>query len=136
MAIPTTVIDRVRLKKPLSPMQEVVAVLIGIGMSPPEIARELHLSVYSVKTYIQLAARKIPGDLPSCARIAAWVRGAPKEVLTGYSLKAIIMDQGREAMRRFTALAEQKVDREAAERLTGQGEPLVSATSGTEDSAA
>ncbi len=80
------VIERVPTYQPLSDMQFLCAVLLGVGRSYSEIGKELHIAVSTVKQHVDVAASRIPGDLPAKARVVAWVRGASLEVLEGRAL--------------------------------------------------
>jgi DNA-binding CsgD family transcriptional regulator len=84
---------RVTPSSPLSEMQYVVAVLLGLGKSHAEIAAELHISVPNVRAHMRFAAAKLPGDLPREARLVAWVRGATEDVLKGVTLRGEVMMQ-------------------------------------------
>jgi DNA-binding NarL/FixJ family response regulator len=54
--------DRVPTTKPLSPMQTVVASLLGLGLSHEEVREELHVSLRTVRYHLNEAAKRIPGD--------------------------------------------------------------------------
>lgn len=79
-------VERVPTYVPLSPMQFLCAVLVGVGRSYKEIAAELKIEVSTVRMHINVAASRIPGDLPAKARVVAWARGATLEVLEGRDL--------------------------------------------------
>lgn len=49
-----------------------VAALIAEGMGAKMIAKELGLSVHTVRTHIRNIARKIPGSGPPLRRITTW----------------------------------------------------------------
>lgn len=79
-------IERVPTYQPLSPMQFLVAVLVGVGWSYRQVAKELKIEVSTVRMHLNVAASRIPGDLPAKARVVAWVRGASLDVLEGRAL--------------------------------------------------
>lgn len=116
---PTTISDRerVKLRVPLSPVQNVIVSLLAIGYEQPEIARELHITLHSVKGHIKAAALKVPGDLPAVPKLIVWMRGATREVLIGSAFKGLIMDQGREAMRLFRERAKLEESRNREKQL-------------------
>jgi hypothetical protein len=89
--------ERAPTLKPLSPMQFVIATLCGIGQSHAEIADTLHITIGTVRDHLNKISRKLPGDLPREARIVAWVRGAPLDVLEGRSLRYEVMIEGERA---------------------------------------
>lgn len=122
---------RIKPKRPLSAMQSVVATLLGIGTSIEEIARELHVSVACVRGHIKSGAQKLPGDLPAAARLMVWARGGTREQLTGWALKGIIMDQGREAMRQFEEQARREREQDEREQSRQRGKALASSVEGT-----
>lgn len=70
----------------LSDMQYVVTSLVGINLNYRQIAAELSIEPSTAKYHAEEAAKKIPGDLPTQAKLAAWVRGASLDVLEGRNL--------------------------------------------------
>lgn len=68
-------------------MQYAVTVLLGLGLSHKEIAEQLRIKPSMVRSHMNDAAKKIPGDLPREARLVAWIRGAPLDVLEGTMLR-------------------------------------------------
>lgn len=90
-------VTRVPTYGKLSRMQLACAVLLGLGKSYREIGEALKIEPTTVKYYLDLAARKIPGDLPAKARVMAWVRGASIDVLEGKSLteEVVRLSRGR-----------------------------------------
>jgi DNA-binding CsgD family transcriptional regulator len=90
-------VERVPTFGKLSKMQLACAMLLGLGKSYREIGEALHITESTVKYYIDIAASKIPGDLPSKARVVAWVRGASLDVLEGKSLthEVVRLSRGR-----------------------------------------
>lgn len=72
---------------PMSKMQELTCILLGVMQSYAAVGEHLSISEDMVRVHCKRAAAKIPGDLPAQAKAVAWARGAPLEVLTGESLK-------------------------------------------------
>jgi ATP/maltotriose-dependent transcriptional regulator MalT len=99
--------DRVPTTKPLSPMQTVVASLLGLGLSHEEVREELHVSLRTVRYHLNEAAKRIPGDLPAESRVVAWVRGASIDVLEGRTLRFEVMRDGQKAAATSPALTSQ-----------------------------
>lgn len=89
--------ERVEPLKPLTPVQLVIATMLGLSYSHAEIAAELHITVGTVRDHLTHLAKRIPGDLPATARVIAWVRGASLDVLEGRTLRFEIMRDGRAA---------------------------------------
>ncbi len=86
-------VERVSLPKPLSPMQRVVVTLLGLGHTTEQIAAHLHIAHYTVRYHVAEAAKKIPGDLPRNAKVIAWARGAPLDVLDGSGLRRQVLEE-------------------------------------------
>lgn len=78
---------RVATSAPMSRMQEVVCILLGVLGSYAAVASHLEMSEDSVREHTKRAAAKIPGDLTAQAKAIMWARGATLDVLTGDSLK-------------------------------------------------
>jgi DNA-binding CsgD family transcriptional regulator len=74
---------RVPLNLPLSRRQLLVVALLSEGYKLKEIADLIGIKERAVREHIERAAPRIPGDLPSQARLIAWYRGATLGVLTG-----------------------------------------------------
>jgi DNA-binding CsgD family transcriptional regulator len=89
------VIERVPTTKRLTDMEMLVAILLGLNKSYADVARELQIEPSTVRTHADRAAAKIPGDLPSQARVVVWVRGATRDVLEGRSLAYEIVTRGK-----------------------------------------
>lgn len=66
-------------RRPLTPIQEVVATLLGLRYSYEAIGRFLHIRASTVKVHVKRTAAKIPADLPAALRVAGWARGASVE---------------------------------------------------------
>lgn len=96
--------ERAPTLKPITPMQLVVATLLGLKMSHEEIATELHISVGTVRFHIARLIERIPGDMPATARVIAWVRGASLDVLEGRTLRYEVMRDGVAARESITEL--------------------------------
>jgi DNA-binding NarL/FixJ family response regulator len=79
---------RVPTSPALSPAQEAVALMLGLGYTYPQIAVELGITERTVRFYAAEAAKRIPGDLPAQQKVVAWVRGAAMEVLDGSLLRS------------------------------------------------
>lgn len=90
-----TTVKRTATFLPVTPMQNVVATLLGIGQSHEEIAVELGVSRGMVRDHINRLAARIPGDLPATARIIVWVRGASIDILEGNTLRFEMMARER-----------------------------------------
>jgi hypothetical protein len=91
-------VERVTLREKMTDMEFLVAALVGLNMTGPQIATELSIAVGTFRHHAKMAARKIPGDLPAMARLAAWSRGATIDVLEGRSLRfEIVQRQNGEA---------------------------------------
>jgi DNA-binding NarL/FixJ family response regulator len=84
---------RAATTSPFSPMQLIVADLLGIGLSVEVVAAELHITVDGVRHHVKAAAAKIPSDLPAQQRVVAWARGATADVLQGIALKVEVMNR-------------------------------------------
>lgn len=89
------VIERVATMERLTDMEMLVAILLGLNKSYADVARELQVEVSTIKTHADRAAAKIPGDLPSQARVVVWVRGATLDVLEGRSLAYEVVRRGQ-----------------------------------------
>lgn len=89
------VVERVPTYNRLSEMQFAVATLLGMGQSYKDIGTQLHIAVSTVKQHVDVAASRIPGDLPAKMRVVAWVRGASIDVLEGRSLSLEVMRRSR-----------------------------------------
>jgi DNA-binding CsgD family transcriptional regulator len=87
---------RVPTVTPLSPMQRMVADLLGIGLTADSVAANLKITRAGVRYHVQSAAKKIPGDLPAQMRVIAWARGASVDVLQGATLKVEVMNAAAE----------------------------------------
>lgn len=71
---------------PLSPLHRseiAVVELLARLYNYAEIGEMLGLTAKTVCTYATNAAARVPGDLPQQAKLVAWARGAPLEVLEG-----------------------------------------------------
>jgi DNA-binding CsgD family transcriptional regulator len=88
-----TTVDRVTLRERMTDMEFLVAALVGLNMTGTQIAKELGIAVGTVRHHAKAAKRKIPGDLPAMARLAAWARGASIDVLEGRSLRYEIVQR-------------------------------------------
>lgn len=74
--------------KPLTPTEEYVSLLVGIGLRYHDIAAELGVSYTTAKFHTESVAAKLPGELPAYHRVQAWIRGAPLAVLDGAVFRA------------------------------------------------
>lgn len=74
---------RAPLSAPLTFMQKVVVVLVGQGHNYADIGERLNISPRTAKEYAEIAASRMPGDLPTQFRIVAWYRGDLGRVLLG-----------------------------------------------------
>lgn len=90
---------------PLSKTQELVAFMLGMGHNYVEIGLALHISSLTAKRHADDAAKKIPGDLPTQMKLAAWARGATLDVLEGTSLKEALGTGRVDGLRENTASA-------------------------------
>jgi DNA-binding NarL/FixJ family response regulator len=90
LTLPPPPFVRVATRKPLSPMQEIVCILLGVGLDFPEIAEALRTTSEAARFHAKQAARKIPGDLNTAERCRAWARGATMDVLDGRSLREFV----------------------------------------------
>lgn len=84
---------RAATTSPLSPMQLIVADLLGIGLSAEVVAAELKITVDGVRHHVKTAAAKIPSDLPAQQRVVVWARGATADVLQGVTLKVEVVNR-------------------------------------------
>jgi DNA-binding CsgD family transcriptional regulator len=84
---------RAATSAPLSPMQLIVAELLGLGLPADDVAGELKISIEGVRHHVKRAAAKIPSDLPAQQRVIAWARGASADVLQGATLKVEVMNR-------------------------------------------
>lgn len=96
--------QRAETLKPVTPMQLVVAVMLGLRMSHDEIAAELSIGLGTVRDHIARLAERIPGDMPATSRVVAWVRGAPLDVLEGRTLRFEVMRDGMGAAQAMASL--------------------------------
>lgn len=99
--------ERVDPLKPITPMQLVIATMLGLKFSHAEIAAELNITVGTVRDHLTHLAKRIPGDLPATARVIAWVRGASLDVLEGRTLRFEIMRDGRAASAELATIERQ-----------------------------
>lgn len=74
---------RLRLHRPLTPTQDIVARLVAEGKSASVIAERLGITEKTVRYHIREVAGQIPGSLPAKARIHVWWHGATEAVLRG-----------------------------------------------------
>lgn len=74
-------IVRLPLPVPLSAGQLMAVALIAAGWSQTEAARMMGIDYATLRTHIDRASVKIPGDLVRNAKLIAWYRGASAEVL-------------------------------------------------------
>jgi hypothetical protein len=56
---------------------------LAAGQSHATIAAALGCKLCTVRYYIQMAARRVPGVGPPSARLIYWYRGATRELLAG-----------------------------------------------------
>lgn len=85
---------RAATTSPLSPMQLIVAELLGLGLPADVVAEELKITIEGVRHHVKRGAAKIPSDLPAQQRVIAWARGASADVLQGATLKVEVMNRG------------------------------------------
>lgn len=76
---------------PLSKMQELVCILLGVMQSYAAVGEHLSISEDMVRVHAKRAAAKIPGDMAAQAKCVAWARGATLDVLTGTALRSEVM---------------------------------------------
>ena len=96
--------ERVPTSSPPTPMQLVIAVMVGLNYDHATIAKELNIGVPTVRDHLARLARRIPGDLPATARVIAWVRGASLDMLEGRTLRFEIMRDGIQAKKMLSDL--------------------------------
>lgn len=97
--------ERTATLKPVTPMQLVVATLLGVGQTHAQVAAYLKIAVGTVRDHLNTLARRIPGDLPAEAKVVAWVRGATIDVLEGRTLRYEVMVEGERARSRWGEIA-------------------------------
>ncbi len=73
--------DRVRPLAPLTSQQMTAISIIAGGWSMKEAARMMGVAYGTLRTHLDRATAKIPGNLYGRARLVAWWRGADAEVL-------------------------------------------------------
>jgi DNA-binding NarL/FixJ family response regulator len=76
-----TTVTRVPLHRPFTPREEHVVNLVAAGLTYHQIGEQLGISVHTVQGHVEQAATKIPGSLPSRARVVIWWRGGTLETL-------------------------------------------------------
>ncbi len=74
-------VDRVPPRAPLSAGQMTAVALIEQGYSVREAARMMGCGLATLRTHLDRASVKVPGDLPRDAKLVAWYRGASAAVL-------------------------------------------------------
>lgn len=74
----------------LSRRQAEVAALVAKGLSDKAIARDLGLSVMTVKTYIRDGARRIPGEAAARNRLLLWFFNIVQEEKAGVGTGATV----------------------------------------------
>lgn len=114
--------ERVATLKPVTPMQLVVAVMLGLNMTHEEIAAELEIGLGTVRDHIARLSKRIPGDMPATSRVVAWVRGASLDVLEGRTLRYEVMRDGMGAAQMMAA-----IDRDVAAAARAQPPQAASA---------
>lgn len=83
--------ERVVLDKPLSPSQEIVAVLVGLGYNYQQVAEQMKIAYSTVLFHANEGAMKIPGDLPTQQKLLIWARGGTLDVLLGETLRTEVI---------------------------------------------
>lgn len=91
--------ERAPTASPVTDMQFVIAVLLGLGLSHAAIAEQLKITLSTVRDHMRRLAARIPGDLTMETKIVAWVRGASLDVLEGKTLRFEVMRDGSAAIR-------------------------------------
>lgn len=101
--------ERAAPLKPVTPLQLVIASLLGVGATHAEVATQLNIKIGTLRDHLNRLAKRLPGDLPAEARVVAWVRGASLDVLEGKTLRYEMMVQGERAADRIESLTGMRV---------------------------
>lgn len=96
--------ERAPTSHPATPMQLLIASLIGCGDSHATVAAKLGIRIGTVRAHLNRLASRIPGDLPAESRVVAWVRGATIDVLEGKTLRYEMMVEGERTATRIERL--------------------------------
>ncbi len=83
MPTPTVTGERAATSRPLTPRQLEVAGLVAEGLTNPQIATRLKVSVHNIRVHVKQATSKIEGDLPARQRLAHWYCGGETVRLMG-----------------------------------------------------
>lgn len=59
---------------PLAPRDRAIALLLGAGLTPVEVAARLGLTLRTVRARVHAIAARLPGDLPAQYRVTVWAR--------------------------------------------------------------
>jgi len=87
---------RVPLLRPFTGQEEAVVELLGEGMPPQDVAAALHIQLKTLRGYMEVIARKIPGTLPQHVKIVLWFRGANADLLSAFRSGRAIYEVTRE----------------------------------------
>jgi hypothetical protein len=74
---------RAPLSEPFTELEMAIADMIARCMNYQAIAEEFCVNHHTIKWRAQLAAAKVPGDLPVQVKLCMWYRGASIESLRG-----------------------------------------------------